>query len=189
MTGDDHTFDSLLDTVECPACGAEVEEGAPTCPTCMQDLRIALAPDPRPRVIRWILDGIDIPEWAQQKKWLWVWGALYVMLLGAVPIVDRFLVHTGIVYWVALGVVVLVALMSWVIAATEIAGDTGSSTGGGLVFVLSFFALPITSVVAMVYLARTLAEPAWRALNWANAVCFVALAGVLIADFVAWMVR
>ena len=118
MAQDDHTFDSLLDTVECPACGAEVEEGAPTCPTCMQDLRIALAPDTRPRVTRWILDGIDIPEWAQRKKWLWVWGVLYVALLGVIPLVDRFVVHTGVVFWVALGVVVLIALVSWVMYAT-----------------------------------------------------------------------
>lgn len=184
-----HNFDSLIDTVECPVCGAEVEEGAPTCPTCMQDLRAALAPDPRPRVIRWMLDGIDIPQWAQQRKWLWVWGAIYVLLLGALPMLDRATMHTGVLYWAALGVVVSVALLSWVIAATEIAGDSLSSTASGLVFVASFFALPLTAALAMVYLGRTLAKPAWRVLNWANLVCYTALAGVLITDFINWMIR
>lgn len=181
-------FDSLLDAVECPVCGTEVDEGEATCPTCMQDLRVALAKDPRPRVIRWMLDGIDLPEWAQQKKWLWVWSAAYALVLGALPMADRYWLHTGVVYWIALGVVVSVALVSWTIAATEIAGDSLSSTGSGLVFVASFFALPLTAALAMAYLGRTLANPAWRALNWANLACYLALAGVLIADFILWMI-
>ena len=173
--------------MECPACGAEVQEGAPTCPTCLQDLRAALTPDTRPRVIRWMLD--DIPEWAQQKKWLWVWGVSYVLVLGVVPTLDRAVWHTGSIYWIALGIVVSIALLAWIIAATEIAGDSMSSTASGLVFVASFFALPLAAAAAMAYLGRTLAKPAWRALNWANLACYLPLTGMLIGEFVVWMLR
>lgn len=189
MSRDQPVFDPLLDTVECPACGAEVDPGSSACPECLLNLTIALAPDTRPRLARWMLDGVAIPEWAERPKWLWLWATLYVLVLGAVPFACWHFWRFEALFWIALVIVLAVAMLSWLIAASEIAGDTGSTAGAGTVFVASFFLWPVTAAGAMVYLGRTLPRQAWRALQWANLLCFLALAGSLIAGFIAWMLR
>lgn len=189
MSREKPTFDSLLEPVECPACGAEIDPDEDRCPVCALNINIALAPDTRPRLARWLLDGVALPAWAERPAPLWASGAAYVAALAAVPLLARTLWDLHSLYWFALAIVVALAVASWIIAATEIAADTGSTLTGGLVFVISFFLWPLAAAAAMIYLARSLPRPAARALQWANLLCFIALTGLLIADFVRWIVR